>query len=241
MNPQDADRAINAHFDEKSANRGALEAILRPIRATILADLRPVRPLPPERFFLLGVLLVFAAIVGAGCGLIGMRGWAALDAVQKIAVFTPLIASSMLLAIAAVRGMAPGRANVRSLAIAAGAAFAVLIGSIAVVFAPHLERHFVAHGLTCLTTGLEFSIPTAVVFAAIFSRGAMLSPALAGAASGGLAGLVGLTVLEFHCPNLNQEHILVWHIAVVLISACAGLAAGRLVMAVDVAFRESRA
>jgi hypothetical protein len=41
-----------------------------------------------------------------------------------------------------------------------------------------------------------------------------------------LAGLIGLSVLEVNCPNLNIFHILVWHWGVVLISALAGALVG---------------
>jgi hypothetical protein len=45
----------------------------------------------------------------------------------------------------------------------------------------------------------------------LLSQGAMLSPKLIGAAAGGFAGLVGLSVLEINCSNLNVYHIVVWH------------------------------
>jgi hypothetical protein len=47
----------------------------------------------------------------------------------------------------------------------------------------------------------------------------MLYPKLIGAAAGGLAGLIGLSVLEINCSNLDVFHILVWHWGVVLISS----------------------
>ena len=53
-------------------------------------------------------------------------------------------------------------------------------------------------------------------------RGATLFPKLIGTVAGGLAGLVGLRVLEINRPNLNVFHILVWHWGVVLISSLAG-------------------
>jgi hypothetical protein len=34
--------------------------------------------------------------------------------------------------------------------------------------------------------------------------------------------LIGLSVLEVNCPNLNVFHILVWHGGVVLIGSLAG-------------------
>jgi hypothetical protein len=77
-----------------------------------------------------------------------------------------------------------------------------------------------------LRNGITFSIPSAFLFWLVLRRGAILFPKLIGAAAGGLAGLVGLGVLELNCSNLNVFHILVWHWGVVLISAGAGTLLG---------------
>jgi hypothetical protein len=57
-------------------------------------------------------------------------------------------------------------------------------------------------------------------------RGAILYPKFMGAAIGGLAGLIGLSVLEMNCSNLNVFHILVWHWGVVLLSSGVGALLG---------------
>jgi hypothetical protein len=57
-------------------------------------------------------------------------------------------------------------------------------------------------------------------------RGAILSPSTTGAATGLLAGLVGTSVLEIHCPNLDARHILVSHLGVAMLCALAGLVIG---------------
>jgi hypothetical protein len=54
----------------------------------------------------------------------------------------------------------------------------------------------------------------------------MLSPGMTGAATGLLAGLVGTTVLEIHCPNLDAWHILISHLGVAMLCALAGLVIG---------------
>jgi len=41
-----------------------------------------------------------------------------------------------------------------------------------------------------------------------------------------LAGLVGTSVLEIHCPNLDAGHALVSHLGVSILSALAGLGIG---------------
>jgi hypothetical protein len=54
-------------------------------------------------------------------------------------------------------------------------------------------------------------------------NGAILSPRVAGAITGMLAGLVSTTVLEVHCPNLDVWHILVWHLGIALLGMVVGL------------------
>jgi hypothetical protein len=40
--------------------------------------------------------------------------------------------------------------------------------------------------------------------------------------AGTLAGLAGVTVLELHCANLQVPHVMLWHTAVMPVSAAAG-------------------
>jgi hypothetical protein len=49
---------------------------------------------------------------------------------------------------------------------------------------------------------------------------------MTGAATGLLAGLVGTSALEIHCPNLDAWHILVSHLGVAVLGAMAGLVVG---------------
>jgi hypothetical protein len=92
------------------------------------------------------------------------------------------------------------------------------------VFHSREEKAFVSRGLWCLSSGLKYAIPGAVLTWLCLLRGAAQSPKLIGATTGGFAGLIGVTVLEVHCPNLNLYHILVWHLGVLLFSALGGLA-----------------
>ena len=96
--------------------------------------------------------------------------------------------------------------------------FAIL----AALFQPHVEATFIATGLVCLGIGIACAIPTAILSRLALRRGAVLDPLRAGATGGALAGLSGLVVLEIICPNLNRDHILVWHLGAALISAAAG-------------------
>jgi hypothetical protein len=56
----------------------------------------------------------------------------------------------------------------------------------------------------------------------VLRRGFAVNPAGAGLAAGTLAGLAGLLMLEIHCPNFRAPHVMVWHTAVVPVSAVTG-------------------
>jgi hypothetical protein len=213
-------------LQEIGKSPGPEESQVRRIQARIMENLRPVRPLKPARFFLFACAIIILGVLAIGVIPPGMNGWAALGAAQRIVVFTTLAASAIVLSISMIGQMVPGNKYAiatRSLPIVVLAALLVII---AVTFRPHDESAFVANGLACLRNGITFSIPSAFLFWLVLRRGAILFPKLIGAAAGGLAGLVGLGVLELNCSNLNVFHILVWHWGVVLISAGAGTLLG---------------
>jgi len=105
----------------------------------------------------------------------------------------------------------------------------VIIGMFATLLRPHSDPTFVATGLVCLRIGLECAVPAALLLWLLLRRGAILNPIFTGATVGALAGLSGLTVLEIFCPNLNEYHILVWHVGAALASAVGGAAIGTFV------------
>jgi hypothetical protein len=74
--------------------------------------------------------------------------------------------------------------------------------------------------------GIPIGALAAGLFWLVLRRGAILSPSMTGAATGLLAGLVGASVLEIHCPNLDALHILVSHLGVAILCAMAGLFTG---------------
>jgi hypothetical protein len=202
------------------------ESQLRRIRAGILENLEPVRPLPPSSIFLFACATIFLCVVAVGALLFGMNGWGVRNMVQRVAVFATLGCSAVLLAVSMVRQIVPGSKHALAPAALPIAVLAVLMLAIAATFRPQEESAFVGGGLPCLRNGLTYSIPAAFLFWLLLRRGAMLFPKPIGAAAGGLAGLIGLTVLEVSCPNLNVFHHLVWHGGVVLIGVLAGAALG---------------
>jgi hypothetical protein len=202
------------------------ESRLRQIEAAIKEDLRPVRPLASSGVFLLAFMLISLAVVAIGSLLLGVNGWNALSTIQRMTIFAALAASVFLLAISVVRQMAPGGKPSISPRLLPIGILAGLILATAVIFQVRPETAFVPDGLACLRTGMTYSIPAALLFWVLLSRGAVLYPKLTGAAAGGFAGLIGVSVLEVGCPNLDLYHILVWHLGVILLCAIGGLSLG---------------
>lgn len=197
---------------------------LKQIQAALAADLKPVRPLAPAGVYAAAFLAIAAGICFFGWRyIIGQRGWNALSNLQRWSVFVPILAIAVLLVFSVVQQMAPASRYTRSSALTAGGISVLLAAVIFAIFQPAHETAFARNGLVCFRFGLLFAIPAALLFGFLLLRGAGLSPLLTGAAAGGLAGLVGLTVLEIHCPNLNVYHIAAWHLSVFLTCIAAGL------------------
>jgi len=201
---------------------------LQQIEKRVLADLKPVKPLAAAGVRWLWSLLIVALVVVIGALDLGDAGWHALDALQRLGVFTILGVGVGFLAFSIGQQIVPGSRLGPSPYLLIGAGLGFTTGAVAILFHPHHEATFVATGLVCLRIGIECAAPTALLLWLLLRRGAILKPQLTGATLGTLAGLAGLTVLEIFCPNLNRYHILVWHLGAVLTSLAAGLAIGTL-------------
>ena len=112
-----------------------------------------------------------------------------------------------------------------------------LMIAMVLLFQFQYERNFWRNAWACIRAGTPFGVLAAVPVWLVLRRGAILSPALTGAATGLFAGLVGTSVLEIHCPNLDAWHILVSHLGVAVLCTLAGLVIGlvieRKIYAVD--------
>jgi hypothetical protein len=144
-------------------------------------------------------------------------------------IFGTLAACTGLLVSSLVQQMAPGRRHrisPRFLPLGIMVALALVI---AVLFHFQPELNFWARDWACLKTGIPLGAIAAVPFWLVLRRGAILSPAMTGAATGLLAGMVGTSALEIHCPNLHAGHILVSHLGVAVLGAAVGLITGMIV------------
>jgi hypothetical protein len=199
---------------------------LKQIETGVLADLKPVKPLAPAGALCFALLAILLVVVAVGAIALGIAGWRALSLPQKIAVFAAMSASICLLAWTAARQIVPGARLLLSPIWLVVAVWAILTGIFTILFRPHQEPTFVATGLICLRIGLECAVPSALAFWLLLRRGAILNPVMTGATAGALAGLSGLMVLEIFCPNLNEYHILAWHLGAALASTLGGIAVG---------------
>ena len=219
-------RLLVKAFDNGHTILGPPEGRLKQIQAAIKEDLRPVRPLASSGVFLLAFMLISLAVVAIGSLLLGVNGWNALSSYPEDDYLYR--ANGQRFSARHFRSPADGAWR-ETLDLSPATAHRNSGGADScdgVIFQVRHETAFVPEGLACLRTGLTYSIPAALLFWVLLSRGAVLYPKLTGAAAGGFAGLIGVSVLEVGCPNLDLYHILVWHLGVILLCAIGGLSLG---------------
>jgi hypothetical protein len=221
MTPEEIDKIL-AHAADRDLPRGPEPDAIGRVEAVILRDLRPVRPLAPAWVVTLGFVALFVAAAVAGASVLGMYGLRALSELQRGLIFPALLAAVWLAAVACARAMSPaGGSRLGGLALSlAVAGFPILF---AFVFEDYGMRNMVKEGVPCLIAGMVIAIPAGLAAAWILRRGFVLDWRAAGIAAGTLSGLAGLGMLELHCANLKAIHVIVWHVAVVLLSGMLGL------------------
>jgi hypothetical protein len=200
--------------------------VLERISGAIKPSLRPVRPLPPAWLMTAGLVFVCAAISLAGAARAGFFGFAKMDSFERFLVFPALA----ILAWLAARGFVCQMIPASRIRISPGALLALssvaLLALFADLFRDYHTDHFVSAGLACLVAGLLHAIPAGLLGWLVLRRGFAVKPVSAGLIAGTLAGLAGTGMLELHCPNFQAAHILVWHTAVVPVSAALGALLG---------------
>jgi hypothetical protein len=195
---------------------------LQCVAASIKPSLRPVRPLPPTWMITGGLVLVCAAVTLGGAARAGFFGFAKMDLLDRWIIFPALILFACMAAIEFVHAMIPGSPRRISSGALLGFGCAALLALFACLFRDDQVHDFVASGIVCLLTGLLHAIPAALLAWFLLRRGFATNPVSAGLAAGMLGGLAGVGMLELHCPNFEAAHVLVWHTAVVPLSAAIG-------------------
>jgi hypothetical protein len=141
---------------------------------------------------------------------------------ERVLIFSALGIFIVLAAKEYVNAMIPGSRRRVSAGALLGIGTLVLIGVFAVSFRDYRTDHFISAGITCLLTGLLHAVPAALLSWLLLRRGFAVNAVSAGLAAGTLAGLAGVGVLELHCSNFQAAHVLLWHTAVVPLSAAGG-------------------
>lgn len=235
MNCNDVDRALREasqaeeqviELDMSVPVDPSLPVTMRQIAEGIAADLRPVRPMAAKRYFFGALVGIFISFVTIGVYRMGAFAIAVMTPLQIAAILSALAIAMGLLAYSLVNQMVPGsRHRIPPMLLLVGIAITLTI-TIAVLFQFQYERHFWIKCWACIRAGTPIGILAAVPFWLVLRRGGILSPGMTGAATGLLAGLVGTSVLEIHCPNLDAWHILVSHLGVAIMCALVGLVTG---------------
>jgi hypothetical protein len=198
------------------------------IESLILGSLEAVRPLSPPSTFVLGLLAIFLLLAAGGIGMMGAGAVGVMSLWQFVATGLILGAGAVLLALSLSRQMIPGSYHrVRPAALIPCVAGGFLLAFLT-LFPWRVNGDFFASGLRCAGAGLAMIVPASVCFWLIIRRGVVLSPRLAGAGIGLLAGLAGALVLHFGCEIAGAPHLLVWHAGVPVFSALAGFLLGGL-------------
>jgi hypothetical protein len=228
MTFDDVDGALReaAQAEEQVTRLAISPAILRQIAEGIATDLRPVRPMVAEPYFFGALVGIFVSFVAISAYRMGAFAIAVMTPLETAAMLSALAIAAGLLAYSLVGQMVPGsRHGIPPVLLPVGIAISLAI-TIAVLFPFQQERHFWIKCWGCIRAGAPIGILASVPFWMVLRRGAILSPGMTGAATGLFAGLVGTSVLEIHCPNLDAWHILVSHLGVAILFALVGFLTG---------------
>lgn len=199
---------------------------LKQIAKAMQGSLRPVRPLPPAWVLTAGVILVCVGVAVGTATRAGFFGIEKMDAWMRVLIFSTLSLFAVVAGSEFVRTMIPGSLRRVSAGVLLTAGTVALVAVFGLSFHDYQTTNFVSAGVACLITGLKYAIPAAILCALIVWRGFAVKPVAAGVIAGTLAGLAGLGLLELNCVNFEAAHVIVWHTAVVPLSAAGGALCG---------------
>jgi hypothetical protein len=197
-------------------------AVLDRVVGSVRQSMSPVRPLPPAGVLVGGLAVISAAVALAGAALAGFHGMQKMSPGERALIFPALAILIWLASAALVTEMIPASRRRVSPGVLLGISNVVLLVIFAVLFRNYHSERFVHQGVICLAVGIAHAIPTGFASWLLLRRGFAVNPVGAGLVAGTLAGLAGVTMLELHCPNFEFFHLMVWHTAVILLSAGGG-------------------
>jgi hypothetical protein len=223
------DEEIDSLLKQAGADANEVDPrVLDRIGGSIRGSMHPVRPLASPILQAAGLVAICLGVAVAGAARLGMAGIQHLSPFQRALILPCLLILLVLAAVSCVAERIPGQrryvAPGRLLALGS----ATLIAVFAILFSDYRTERFVPQGVTCLTAGLLHAIPAAIGAWLLLRRGFAVDPTGAGLATGLVAGLAGLCMLELHCANFEAPHVMLWHTAVIWVAATAGAMMARL-------------
>jgi hypothetical protein len=225
MEHSEIDRILES---AESASAPVDPELLRTISTHIRGSLRPVRPLLSSRALASRLLFISVAVAFASAALLGLHGIRKLSLVEDALIFPILAVMTWLSAQVSAAGMAPGSRRRAAPGTVLLAASLSIVAVFALLFHDYRTERFVPQGLACLIAGLVVAVPAAAAGWLLLRRGYAVNRTAAGLAMGTLASLAGVTMLELHCANFEAWHVMVWHTAVIPVSAAAGALIARM-------------
>jgi len=222
------DREIDEILKKAAVRAPEIEpALLRWVADSIQPSMRRVRPLPRTWVLAGALVLIFAAVALAGAARAGFYGFEKMDLLERALIFSTLGVLAWVAGTEFVNEMIPGSRRRISAGRLLGLGSVLLVVVFALLFHDYHTEHFLSAGLVCLATGVLHAIPAGLLSWLVLRRGFPVNSVSAGVVAGTLAGLAGVGLLELHCPNFQAMHILVWHTAVLVVSATVGALVGR--------------
>jgi hypothetical protein len=220
------DKNLDDMLSKAAEAPGLDPAIVDRISKSISSDLQAVAPLPSPWILTSGLVAIGGVLGLGGALLLGPHGVRKMSALEIGVIFPVLAALLLAAATLSVATAIPGSRRFitpRSLAVTGAIALGALFSGL---FRDYATEAFVWQGAKCLTAGLGFALPAWLATWLLLRRGFSVDTVATGLARGTLAGLVGVTMLELHCPNFEAPHLLVWHIGVLAVSSVVGAVAG---------------
>jgi hypothetical protein len=199
-----------------------LPALQERITRQILADLRPVSPMPRSSISVAILLLIAAVAMAGGAWHQGTAGFSAQSGTQSVVVFSLLAVSLVAGAMLVTNSLAPAARHHGPFAAVLTASIFSLSDAIVFLFPYKPNPDFLAVGMNCWRIGMAYSSGMALLSFLVLRRAAWLSPVMLATATGVFAGLSALTVQEIYCPYLDAGHIVGFHVGTLLSAVLLG-------------------
>jgi hypothetical protein len=220
-------RALYEWISVEATAAEAAPALYGKIRNRLQATLEPVAPLPSTRALATQFLVAFGLFVLPISGILGFAGFHRMGLVQLIGVTVILAMGAAALSFSLAWQMTPGSLKRFSTSVAAVVLAVGFLACVGILFPWRMPKAFVAQGWPCSVMGASIAVPAAALFWLLVRRGAPLSGETLGGAIGAIAGLLGVTVLQFSCSRQEASHLLVWHGGVLLVTTLTGILIAR--------------